>query len=346
MKFEKKFLYLSFFIFFILQFIFVVIINDFAFKEYRHFIKDNIKKQFEICSYKLNCKNIETSFTQKNESPFQLKETKNSFYMLFDLPYLKKYYLKLSIDKKHYKEEVDKIESKLLEKFIIEIGIIFILSIIFTLLLFIPLKEAYKINETFIKDILHDFNTPLSTLKLNLYLLSKEIGENERIKKLNQNIKTILNYQNNLKTFLSNNPNQKEIFNIKDIIDEKLKFYSQNYPNIKYTNKANLKINTNKVAFESIIDNLISNAFKYNKKNGSINIYTKNNYLFIEDTGKGIKNPNKIFDRFYKENERGIGIGMSIVKKLADELKIDIKIKTILNKGSTFILNLTKLTLH
>ena len=345
MKFEKKFLYLSFFIFFILQLIFITIINNYSYKEYKYFIKDEIKKQLEICSYKLNCKDINTSFEAKKSTPFKLVETNSSFYMLFDLPYLKKYYLKLSIDKKYYDKKLNKIKSQLIQKFIIEFIVILILSVIFTMFLFVPLKEAYKINENFIKDILHDFNTPLSTLKLNLYLLSKEIGENERIKKLNQNIKTILNYQKNLKTFLSNNPNQKESFNIKDIIDEKLKFYSQNYPYIKYKNSANLTISTNKQAFESIIDNLISNAFKYNKKDGSINIYTKNNKLFIEDSGKGIKNPNKVFDRFYKENERGIGIGMSIVKKLADELKIDIKIDTILNKGSTFILDLTKLTL-
>ena len=349
MKFEKKFLFLSFFTFFTLQLIFIAIINNYAYKEYTYFIKDDIKKQLEICSYKLNCKNVKTSFVNKKKvkaKPFTLIQTKDGFYMLFGFNYLRKYYLKLSIDNKYYQEKLSKIKHELLQKFIMELFIILILSIIFSLFLFIPLKEAYKINETFIKDILHDFNTPLSTLKLNLYLLKKEIGENERIKKLNQNIQMLLNYQKNLKNFLSNNPNQKETFNIKTIIDEKLKFYSPNYPNITYTNNTNLKITTNKQSFESIIENLISNAFKYNKKNGNIKVYTKDNFLYIEDTGIGIKNPNKVFNRFYKENERGIGIGMHIVKKLSDELKIDINIKSNINKGTIISLNLKHLTNH
>ena len=349
MKFEKKFLFISFFTFFTLQLVFIAIINDYSYKEYKYFIKDDIKKQLEICSYKLNCQNVKTSFINKQKTkikPFTLVEKHNELYMLFGFNYLKKYYLKLSIDKKYYEQKLSKLKKNILKKFFIELVIIFILSIIFSLFLFIPLKEAYKINEIFIKDILHDFNTPLSTLKLNLYLLKKEIGENKRIEKLNQNINMLLNYQKNLKTFLNNNPNQKETFNIKNIIDEKLKFYSINYPTIKFKNEANLIINTNKNSFESIIENLISNAFKYNKKNGSIHIYIKNNILYIQDTGIGIKNPSKVFNRFYKENERGIGIGMHIVKKLADELKIDIKISSEINKGTTISLNLKHLTNH
>jgi len=92
------------------------------------------------------------------------------------------------------------------------------------------------------------------------------------------------------------------------------------------------------------LDNLISNAFKYNKKNGFIKVYLENKKLYIEDSGIGIKNPKKVFNRFYKENERGIGIGMSIVKKLADEFKIKIEIKSKINKGTIIILDLNLLT--
>jgi len=343
LKFERKFLLLSFFIFFILQSIFVIIINQYSYKEYKYFIKDEIKQHLEICSYKLNCNDTNVNFVAKKETPFKLIETPNEFYMLFAFSYLKKYYLKISINKTVYTQKLNKIKSQLYYKIAIELVIVFILSIVFTLLLFIPLKQAYDINETFIKDILHDLNTPLSTLKLNIYLLTKEIGKTERIQKIEQNLKNILIQQNNLKSFLTNNPNQKDIFNIQNIIDQKLQFYSNNYPLIKYSNKANLKIKTNKAAFDSIMDNLISNAFKYNKKNGEIKIYVKECLLYIQDTGKGIKNTNKIFNRFYKEQDRGIGIGMSIVKKLCNELNIPIKIQSVVNEGTTIILDLKNL---
>ena len=343
MKFEKKFLIYSFLIIFSLLFGLISVINYYAYKEAKYFLVDDIKKELEICSYKLNCKNIKIDFEKKSNNllPFVLKEDNKNFYMLFNLPQIKKYFLKLSISKQIYKNKLSKIKRKILKKFFVEFLFILIISVIFVYILYLPLKEAYKINEDFIKDILHDFNTPITTLKLNLFLLKKEIGNSQRIKKIEQSIKTILNYQENLRAFLSHNPNQIETFNIRDLIDEKLKFYSASYPDIYYENDVDCKITINKQAFSSILDNLISNAFKYNNTNGKVKIFLKDKKLYIKDTGKGIKNPKKVFDRFYKENERGVGIGMSIVKRLCNELKIDIDIDSNKN-GTTIILDLSR----
>lgn len=344
MKFEKKFIIFSFTTFFVLQLIFILITNYNLYKEQKHFLFDSIKKKIEICSYRLNCKDVKLDFVLKidKEKLFELLESKNSFYMLFKEPQFKRYLLRLSLNKKFYFKELKKLQDKVKFGLFIEIGIIIILSLVFTLFLFIPLKAAYKLNETFIKDILHDFNTPLSSLKLNLYLLQKEIGENKRIDKLNYSIAEILSYQENLKHFLNFNVKNKEKFNLKPMIDDILEFYSISYPSIKYENRVDFIVYTNKIAMKSILQNLISNAFKYNIKNGFIKIYIKQNKLYIQDSGVGIKNPHKVFDRFYKENERGIGIGMSIVKKLCDELKIDIQI--VVQNGTTIILDLIKIS--
>ena len=60
----------------------------------------------------------------------------------------------------------------------------------------------------------------------------------------------------------------------------------------------------------------------------------------------GIQNTKKIFDRFYKEQDRGIGIGLHIVKKLCEELSIKIKVQSQINFGTKFTLNLSQLTKH
>lgn len=341
MKFEKKFLIYSFFIIFSLLLFLIGSINYNIYIKEKHFLKDKIKKDLEICSYKLNCKNIKIDFVKKNKhiQLLHLYQDKNNYFMFFDIPQFKTYYLELIASKKKYNKELLNIKLKILKMFILEFIFILIITLIFIYILLIPLKEAYKLNETFIKDILHDLNTPITTLKMNLYLLKKN-PETKRIEEMEKNIKRILKYQENLKNFLSMNPNQIETFNIKNIIEEKLKFYSNLYPNIHYENKADCKITINKNAFNSILENIISNAFKYNKKNGKILIYMENKNLIIKDTGIGIKNPKKIFNRFYKENERGTGIGMNIVKKLCDELKIPIKVISEKNKGTTIILNL------
>ena len=343
MKFEKKFLIYSFIIIFGLLLGLISFINYTEYQKEKHFIIDSMKRELEICSYKLNCKDVKVDFQKKSDkfSPFVLNQDKNSFYMLFDISQIKKYFLKLSVAKSIYENKLKNVKNKILEKFFVELIFILIITLLFVYILLIPLKEAYKINETFIKDILHDFNTPITTLKLNLYLLKKELGKNEKIEKIEQSIKTILNYQENLKAFLSHNPNQIGTFDIKELIDEKLEFYSTAYPNIVYKNKADCKITINRQAFNSILDNLISNAFKYNKKDGKVEIFLKNKKLYIQDTGRGIKNPKKVFERFYKENERGVGIGMSIVKRLCDELKIGINIDSNEN-GTTVILDLKR----
>jgi two-component system, OmpR family, sensor kinase len=76
-------------------------------------------------------------------------------------------------------------------------------------------------------------------------------------------------------------------------------------------------------------------------------VYDESSMLLnIIDSGKGIKNPKRIFERFYKEQDRGIGIGLHIVKKLCDELGIKIGVQSILESGTTFSLDLSKLTLR
>ena len=94
----------------------------------------------------------------------------------------------------------------------------------------------------------------------------------------------------------------------------------------------------NKIALERILDNLLTNACKYNKKNGTVFIDIIKNKMTIRDTGVGIKNTTKIFQRYYKENETGLGIGMSIVKKLCDMLEISISVKSVINEGTTIVL--------
>jgi len=63
-----------------------------------------------------------------------------------------------------------------------------------------------------------------------------------------------------------------------------------------------------------------------NTNNGFIKIKLSNKQLSISNSSYGIKNPSRIFERFYKENERGIGIGLHIVAQLCTELNIEKKL--------------------
>ena len=98
---------------------------------------------------------------------------------------------------------------------------------------------------------------------------------------------------------------------------------------------------SDKDAFLRIIDNIISNACKYSSQNSSyIDIVIKKGEIIIKDNGIGIEDTDKVFDRFYKENENGLGIGLNIVKKLCDELNISIDIKSKKDSGTVVKLTL------
>ena len=91
-----------------------------------------------------------------------------------------------------------------------------------------------------------------------------------------------------------------------------------------------------------VIDNLISNAIKYNKRNGMIEITLSQGELQIRDTGIGI-DEEKIpfmFDRYlrFNDSEGGFGVGLSIVKMILDEYDISIDVKSKEGEGTTMVL--------
>ena len=105
-----------------------------------------------------------------------------------------------------------------------------------------------------------------------------------------------------------------------------------------------LKANAKSISL--VIDNLLSNAYKYTPKNGNVQVRTfqaeGENFLSIKDNGYGIaqKDLEHIFKRYtrFDNSKGGFGLGLSIVKKICDEFKIKIECKSELKKGSEFIL--------
>ncbi|MCX6261803.1 MAG: ATP-binding protein, partial [Bacteroidia bacterium] len=86
-------------------------------------------------------------------------------------------------------------------------------------------------------------------------------------------------------------------------------------------------VKMNQTLAEVLISNLISNAVRYNIDGGFINCYINNGYLTISNSGAPIKtDPELLFRRFHKtsENPQSVGLGLSIVKKIADTYKMKI----------------------
>jgi len=311
--------------------------------------KDDLDKklftQMRLCSFDLKCEQFEFDFVQiDDKQAYTLYQDETGPFSLFTIPKDSKYFLKLIYPIKDYKIEQKNIFDQHLYSFAFFLLVLALISIFFSWYSLRPLRQALKLSDEFIKDILHDFNTPLATLRLNSSLLSKELKENKKIGRIEQAIQIILNLQSNLRSYIDESPIQTDIINLKALLQDRVHYFSGAYTELNFTSEFDpMSVKANTDALTRILDNLISNACKYNHNKGSVELKldASHNILYIKDTGKGIKEPKKIFQRFYKEHDRGLGIGLHIVKKLSNALNIPIQVQSTLGKGSTFTLDLS-----
>jgi signal transduction histidine kinase len=142
----------------------------------------------------------------------------------------------------------------------------------------------------------------------------------------------------NLDVYLKDSIFEQEKFYIEKLLYEQITFFSSLYDYLDWqVDIQNQMLYSNQNALSRIIYNLLSNASKYNTSNGFIKIRMHENRLEITNSSYGIKNPSKLFERFYKESDRGLGIGLHIVEKLCTELEIK-KSLTVKNKIVTVTL--------
>ena len=341
-RYEVEALVKNFLIFFSLE---LLLLSALFIKEYKqdiHTKLDSIENEMKVCSFHLECPKFDLDFVPKKtdiKTDYLYKD--NNLTTYYKIPTVKEYLLKITLNKNSYDKIKATLKSQLAKRFTIYALIMAILSFLFSLYTLWPLKRALKLNDEFIKDILHDINTPISSIVINFKLLKKEFGQNRKIERVESSIDTILYLQKNLRTFLDSSKLQKEQLCIKDILIDRVEHFKHIYPNLNFhTDIEECKSLSNQEAFTRIIDNLLSNASKYNKEKGDVEVRLKNCTITIKDSGIGIENVNNIFKRYYTEHERGIGIGMHIVKKLCDALGIKISIKSKVNKGTTVTLNL------
>lgn len=110
-------------------------------------------------------------------------------------------------------------------------------------------------------------------------------------------------------------------------------------------------LHTDHTRLFQILNNLLSNAFKFTEK-GAIsfgyNLKSASIDIYVEDTGYGITDSDQkmVFDRFYKTdsensiNSGGAGLGLAICKRLIEMMDGSISLTSTLNKGSTFTITL------
>ncbi|WP_320036252.1 HAMP domain-containing sensor histidine kinase [Halarcobacter sp.] len=336
-KYEKKSFLTSVFLFFIPLAIFASIVLYMYHQDKIKDIQQNIL--YQMRDYTFDFKNDKfildvVEFDNKKEL-FKLYRCKEGFCSYFKAANSGLYLLKVIFPQEKYEKIYEEFIIKIFKFSIIVMFILLILSFGFAFYSLRPMREALYLLENFLKDIIHDLNTPSTSILLNSKLLRKR-GDFEEIERIELSAKTISSLYKNLEFISQKGIEKNENISIEEVINSKIEVLQKLYPTIVFKKDIeDFYVKTNENAFERILDNLLTNACKYNKKNGIVHIYASNNKIIIKDTGIGIKNVGKVFDRYYKETDRGLGIGLSIVKKLCDALDIKISIKSKIEEGTS-----------
>ncbi|MBA4389624.1 MAG: hybrid sensor histidine kinase/response regulator [Syntrophus sp. (in: bacteria)] len=229
------------------------------------------------------------------------------------------------------------------------------------------LKEVEKIKSQFVSMVAHELRAPLAAVEgyLAAYLtgvagkdpqLNRQMLERARLR-----TQSLMELVNDLLQFVRLESKKvvrkKELLDLSDIIVNTVELLKQQGTSKDLTFQLDIPdklplIEADRAEMEQLFTNLISNAIKYNIKNGTVSVSAlpDTHYLGIKvsDTGIGIEEEALpcIFDEFYRvqgEKTRyttGTGLGLSIVKRIMESHFGRIEVESEVDKGTTFTVKL------
>ena len=227
--------------------------------------------------------------------------------------------------------------------------LIFILSLFFLKTFAKPFQKMNKQLDNFIKDSMHEINTPLSIINVNIDLYNRKNVPNKYMQRMKAAAKVLSNIYNDMDYLIKHErlEHEKRDIDIAEFLKERIEYFwevasMKNISiNAKITGCGTIYMNDKQL--QRLIDNNISNAIKYSYENSQIDIslYVKEGkcHLAFKDYGVGIEKVEKIFSRYYREDtsKGGFGIGLNIVKSIIQHENIELKIESNLKQGSLFL---------
>lgn len=195
-------------------------------------------------------------------------------------------------------------------------------------------------QDKFIKDSIHEINTPLSIIITNIDLFKIKYPVNKYLSKIEAGSKIIHNIYNDLEFMVKKDRINyiSQDIELSTFIKDRIEFFKQiaigNNLLFNLKLEENIDISFNPTLLQRVCDNTLSNAIKYSYENTTIdiNLYTQKDTIVFEVINRGdtIKDTTKLFDRFYRENNSrgGFGIGLNIIKEICDKNKVKMEVKS------------------
>lgn len=194
-------------------------------------------------------------------------------------------------------------------------------------------------QKEFLRYTVHETNTPLSVMLTSIELFIMKNGKDRQLSKIEAAVKNIFNIYDDLSYLVKKDQVEypKSAIDIGYFLTSRLDFFSEvaALSKIRFKhipNSKSLYIYFNETKLQRVVDNTITNAIKYTLPNQIVEVCLSQEGAFVSlsvgSKSKEIKNTEKIFESFYREEQRreGFGIGLGLVKTICDEEGVEISL--------------------
>ncbi len=219
------------------------------------------------------------------------------------------------------------------------LSVMFVIGYVLLRLFLKPMRDAMHLLDRFIKDTTHELNTPVSTIVTNIEMIERKKLDAQTLKKIKRidvGAKTISNIYQDLTYLTLGNKivTHDRLLDVGQLLHERVDYFTSLAEAKKVS--LDLEIVTDGTLFidsaklSKLVDNLISNAIKYNKMHGYVHVILQKNEIVVADGGIGIAKENikKMQERYarFTHVSGGFGLGLSIVASIAQEYALEISI--------------------
>lgn len=199
-------------------------------------------------------------------------------------------------------------------------------------------------NEQLLSQFFHNMKTSVAVIELassrDQIVINDIRFENDKLKHQLEQSLNVLRLDRFVDDYM---PEQLSLLELVQSVinDNKSNFiYNHVYPKVS---GADTIIFTDNKWCKYLLEQLVSNAIKYSHPNTNVEFILEPNKLTVRDYGIGIETSeiNRIFELFYtgtngRNNKQSTGIGLAMVKTVAEMLDIEVEVTSVVNQGTSF----------
>ncbi|WP_457606657.1 sensor histidine kinase [Nitratifractor sp.] len=200
-------------------------------------------------------------------------------------------------------------------------------------------ETLLKAQDSFIRQAIHEINTPLAVIMTHIDIFKMKHGENRYLAKIEAATKMIANIYDDLSYVVKRKRvhYEKSQIDLSSFLLERIRFFQEialgNGLLIAREIEPGLTACFSDIELQRIVDNNLSNAIKYAKADSEIRIVLRREeggalLEFHTRSRQPISDPQRIFDAFHREDKEveGFGLGLQIVREICEKNGVEIEL--------------------